>query len=170
MKISLLILIPVILFKVALSAQDTITQYNLPTLENSKAIMTFKKNKFSFDEYQNEKIENRFLGLIPYGYTKKFKQTIETNPYAYRILKRSYQYQAIETSSTTIAWGLIIRQFLELTNLIKRVSQDDFYPGNTTSVTDNTTTIITYSFAIYGAKRKSKYIKLAIEEFNNPNY
>lgn len=147
-------------------AQDTLTS----APENPKKeteLLTFKKNKFSFGDIKDAKIEKRFLGLVPYGYTKVFKQTIERNPYAGRILKRSYQYQAIETSSTAIAWGLVFRSAFELVTQIKNVSNDDIIPGNTTMITDNTFTVISFGFAIYGGSKKQKYIKLAIEEFNN---
>ncbi len=127
-------------------------------------IRLLKKGKFSIGSLAPLPIENHFIGL-GYGYTAEFKTAFVANPYAARELRKSYQYQAMETGAKVIFYTLIVKSFIDSIKKAKAVSNGNFY-GNSTPVVDSVNLTVIAGISFYGTIKKRKQIKKAVRVFN----
>ncbi len=130
-----------------------------------ETIQLLKKGKFSFGEIQSKPIEKHWLGL-GYGYTDEFKTALATNPYAARELRKSYQYQTLETGGRVIFYSLIVKSFIYTIKKAKQVRDGD-YDGNPTPVVDAINLTVSAGISYYGSIKKRKQIKKAVDVFNS---
>lgn len=129
-----------------------------------ETLQLHKKGKFSYGKSDPQPIEKQLLGFA-YGYTNEFRTIIATNSYAARELRKSYQYQALETGGRVIFYALIVKSFIYSLKKAKQLREGNFY-GNPTPVVDAVNLTVSAGISFYGTIKRKKQMKKAVNAFN----